>query len=407
MTNNLIPSHHYQSWELSAENMAANWVSTQQLQENINLIENLLLTSGPDYEDRPFYEQMLNEQYEELRIIQESNAAANTRLPDSYTNLAPYRPAEPASPASSSGASRKRSLGQNATYPDSKRPSVNPSPLTPNTPNSVYSDPPGYRPTAPFRAPAMAGPSRQQTLPYVSSRPTQSNVIDLTDSNPPTPDPFPELNNAFVDGGGAPQPIDAFTQNFMPEHEFAQFLMQPSSAGTGYAFQQPLPVPQPVAGLAYDAYGAPEVPLYVGNADKPWAPLDNEDEYGTPLSYDEAQAVENLLGNVSAHDAEDAPERREQTPRMMCSQLKEYQKIGLTWLIKVIHVFSTSLLFLLTFSADGDRHQQRWYFGRWNGSWKDRTGYISYLCSTINRSGVQDYPNRCARCSDATVGEGD
>ncbi|KAL1601356.1 hypothetical protein SLS59_005510 [Nothophoma quercina] len=170
-------------------------------------------------------------------------------------------------------------------------------------------------------------------------------------------DPFPELNNAFVDGGGAPQPIDAFAQNFMPEHEFAQFLMQPSLAGTGYAFQQPPPVPQPVAGLAYDAYGAPEVPLYVGNADKPWALLDNEDEYGTTLSYDEAQAVENLLGNVSAHDAEDAPERREQTPRMMCSQLKEYQKIGLTWLIKVIHVFSTTSLFLLTFSADGDRHQ--------------------------------------------------
>jgi hypothetical protein len=316
--------------------MEASCVSTQQLQENIDIIKELLQTNGPDYPDRPFYEQMLNEQYEELENIQQGQMTTNNRLSDSYVNLNPYQPAQPASPASSSDASRKRNLGQNTTYPDSKRPSLNRSPIAPNTPNSVNSDTSGYRPAIP----AMAGPGyRQQTLPYAPSRPTQSNVIDLTESNPPTPDPFPELDNAFMTG--RPEPVDAFPWDFMPEQELAQFLMRPSSDGTGYAFQQPLPVPQPVAGPAYEAYVAPEVPLYIGNADKPWAPSDNEDEYGMPLTYDEAQAVENLLGNVSAHDAEDAPERREQTPRIMCSQLKEYQKIGLTWLIKVLNAFNT------------------------------------------------------------------
>ena len=306
--------------------MASRWVSAEQLQDNIDLIKDLLQLNGPDYVDRSFYEQMLNEQYEELRTVQANQSATRTWLPDSYVDLSPACPAQPASPASSSDASRKRSLGHDVIYPDLKRPSVNPGHVTPNTPSSVASEPTGYRP-------AMAGPSYQQAL---SSYPAQSEIIDLTQSNPPSPDPFPELNNAFV--VGALQPIDAFKHDFMPEQELVQFLVAPTPAGTSYAFQQPSSILQPGAGLAYTAcraYETPEVPLYIGNSDKPWAPSDGEDEYGFPLTIDEAQAVENLLGNVSAHDAEDAPERREQTPRTMCSELKEYQKIGLTWLIKV------------------------------------------------------------------------
>lgn len=336
--------------------MDNGWLLVQQLQENINLIEDLLLQNGVDPEDRPFYQRMLEEQYEELAIAQRRQAAANTQVAGSHIDLEPPRLAQPVSPASSSGASRKRSIGHSATYPHSKRPSMNPSPATPNTPNSIASDVPGY-------SSSTAGPSRQQphlqqtqpqfrasqanshhdyqdrshkqTLPYVSSRPAPSNVIDLTQSNPPTPDPFPELSSAFL--RGAPQPIDAFQQEFMAEDELAQFLMEPTPAGASYAFHPALPVEQPVANPAYQPYDAHEVPLFVGNANTPWAPIDNEDEYGAPLTNDEAQAVENLLGNVSAHDAENAPERREQTPYKMTatSQLKEYQKIGLTWLMKV------------------------------------------------------------------------
>ena len=226
----------------------------------------------------------------------------------------------------------------------------------------------------------MAGPSRQQAQPYTQpyapqshstqgnqhrygqqplpsapSRSAQQNVIDLTESNSPTPDPFPELNNAFA--RVAPQPVDTYQQQYMSERELGQFLLSPTPAGTNHAFQ-PSPLLQQeymhhrefgqylltsTAGITHTfqqpvatpAYEAREVPQYLGNSNKPWAPSDNEDEYGVPLTTNEAEAVENLLGNVSAHDAEDAPERREQTPRNMCSELKEYQKIGLTWLIKV------------------------------------------------------------------------
>ncbi|KAF3002400.1 hypothetical protein E8E13_002570 [Curvularia kusanoi] len=321
-------------------------ITVQQLQENIHLIEDLLEQNGPNYVDRPFYMQMLEEQYSELAGLQGGQAATRTLFPDSYIYRETPHLARPISPASSSSASRKRSVGQNATYPDSKRPSMNPSPITPNTPNSVNADFSGY-------GSSMAGPSRQtqpyasnsnsahshpqryhqQTLPYTPSRPVPpSNVIDLTESNPPTPDPFLELNNAFT---GGPEPLGAFQQDYMPDDELAQFMMAPTPANQSHAFQG-FSIPQhSVTHPAYGVYEAPEVPLYMGSADKPWAPSDNEAEYGAPLSYNEAQAMENLLGNVSAHDAEDAPERREQTPRIMCSELKEYQKIGLTWLIKM------------------------------------------------------------------------
>lgn len=337
--------------------MATMHGSAQQLQDNINLIEDLLQKNGPDYADRALYEQMLQEQYEDLETVQRSLAATSAQMSDHPVSLElPYL-ARPVSPASSSGASRKRSIGHSAAYPDSKRPSMNPSPLTPNTPNSAYSEPTDYRQVYASSSRQQALPlapepnfaqgyqdyNRHQMMPSASSRPIQSDIIDLTESNPPTPDPFPELHSAFQ--SGAPQPVDAFGQDFMSEEDLAQFLLAPTPACTSYAFQQSLPIHQQPLPFQYHiadtppaAYEAPEVPLFVGNAGAPWAPSDNEDEYGAPLTLNEAQAVENLLGNVSAHDAEDSPERREQTPSIMCSQLKEYQKIGLTWLMKVLSV---------------------------------------------------------------------
>ncbi|KAJ4990987.1 SNF2 family domain-containing protein [Stagonosporopsis vannaccii] len=330
--------------------MAAN---CHQLQDNINLIEDLLEQNGPDYQDRAFYEQMLQEQYEDLENAQRIQAATPSRVHNNTVSLELPYIARPVSPVSSSGASRKRSIEQNAAYPDSKRPSINPSPLTPNTPISVNSEPMDHRQTyasssrqqalppapEPNSARAYQDYIQHQTLPLASRHPAQSNIIDLTGSHPPTPDPFLELNDAFQ--GGAPQLVSAFRQELMSEEELAQFLLASTPAGASYGFQQPLHIQEAlriqkhVTQMPFGAYEAPEVPLYIGNAGAPWAPSDNEDEYGAPLTMNEVQAVENLLGNVSAHDAEDAPERREQTPSIMCSQLKEYQKIGLTWLMKM------------------------------------------------------------------------
>jgi hypothetical protein len=358
--------------------MATAWLSVQQLQDNINLIEDLLQRNGPDYADRQFYQQMLDEQHEELASVRTAQAiqeAVDTPLPGNYGYVEPPQPAPPIFPPASSNVQRKRAAQHDASYPDSKRPSRNASPVKPNNPNSFNTENSGY-------SSSMAGPSRQQaqpyaqpyvpqfhptqgnqhryrqqTLPQALSQSAQSNVIDLTESNSPTPDPFPDLNDAYF-AGVAPQPVVASQQQYMSEQELGQFLLSPTPAGTNHA-SQPSPFPQqeymhhqelgqyllmrtvgtshalqqPVTNPAYEAR---EVPQYIGNSNKPWAPSDNEDEYGAPLTTNEAEAVENLLGNVAAHDAEDAPERREQTPRNMCSELKEYQKIGLTWLIKVI-----------------------------------------------------------------------
>src|SRR5690242_11697202 len=131
-----------------------------QLQDNIRLIEDLLQQNGPDYADRAFYEQMLQEQYEDLENAQRSQAAIAALVTNNSLNLELPLLAGPVSPASSSGASRKRSIGHSAAYPDSKRPSMNPSPLTPNTPNSVNSEPMDHRQT-------YASSSRQQARPSV------------------------------------------------------------------------------------------------------------------------------------------------------------------------------------------------------------------------------------------------
>ena len=49
--------------------MAERSLSAKQMRENIFRIESLLRQHGPDYPDRQFYEQMLDEQYEELATL--------------------------------------------------------------------------------------------------------------------------------------------------------------------------------------------------------------------------------------------------------------------------------------------------------------------------------------------------
>jgi hypothetical protein len=62
----------------------------EQLQKDIRLIINLLCESGPDYPDRQFYLEMVEEQYKELaslqavRTIEPTQPATDTQLPDVY-----------------------------------------------------------------------------------------------------------------------------------------------------------------------------------------------------------------------------------------------------------------------------------------------------------------------------------
>jgi SNF2 family DNA or RNA helicase len=67
----------------------------------------------------------------------------------------------------------------------------------------------------------------------------------------------------------------------------------------------------------------------------PWAAKESEsdsEEYGAfPLNVSEADAIQKMLETIQDVGSDD----REQTPLIMKSKLKEYQKIGLKWLLKM------------------------------------------------------------------------
>jgi hypothetical protein len=294
--------------------MAHTTVSQQSIEDQIRLIEDHLRQQGPAYPDRQMYEEILEENYQSLGNARRHDGSAVAGPSGSRSHFSSVSAVASPASAASSARSRKRSLDPAAVNSESKRISRNPSPLTPDTPESMSpdatsagSDPNGFH--------------RQWLLP---NRNAQVPIIDLTISDPPTPEPFPELDNAYQ--LGVPQPADAFNQDLMTMDELAQFLIAPSFTNSG-------------SDVAYQTASAPrvksEVPYLPGSYHQPWAPSDESDDYGNfPLSVPEVEAVEKLLENIQAHN-EDAPERREQTPRIMRSQLKEYQKIGLTWLIKM------------------------------------------------------------------------
>jgi hypothetical protein len=295
--------------------MAYTPVSPQSIEDQIRMIEEHLRSHGPAYPDRRMYEEMLEENYQSLGNARRQGSSAVAGPSGSRLHLSSASAvASPTSAASSAAQSRKRSLDPTPINPDSKRVSRNISPFTPDTPHSISSD------TASAGADSYDFHRHQPP----ASLNTQAPLIDLTISDPPTPDPFSELDNAYQPG--VPQPSDAFNQDWMTMDELAQFLVAPSSAAPHLGMQHQ---------MASELQVKSEVPYLPGSYHMPWAPSDESEDYGDfPLSVPEVEAVEKLLENIQAHK-EEAPERREQTPRIMRSQLKEYQKIGLTWLIKM------------------------------------------------------------------------
>jgi hypothetical protein len=213
---------------------------------------------------------------------------------------------------------RKRSLAP-TDYPEAKRVSGQPSPVTPSSPVGPWS---------------QSLPSRQ-SLPDRQSDPI--DIVDLTESDPPSPDrvdmsihvhaqpdpiphyvePFPELNAYRGEyDNGVISPADAFNQEFMAPEELAEFLIAPSAPGSGFGMQQGFPY-QPYAGARY-----------------PSPYMDSGDEFGRfPLNVNEAEAIEKLFENIK-HDGENI-EELEPTPKNMTCTLKEYQRMGLTWLLNM------------------------------------------------------------------------
>jgi hypothetical protein len=319
------------------------------IHEHIELINTVL--SSVNAGDKPFYEDMLRELYQRLSDEQrqsEINAEAMARAfqPESsnnghgvrrqtqqydpsdyhsgpsYSNGASYGLQVPSPPLPEPKQSRKRSPAS-FDYPEAKRVSGQPSPVTPTSPVGPWS----------------------QSLPSRQSLPTRQSehvpFVDLTESDPPSPErlelpalvyaqsnliqhphyePFPELNAYRGEhDNGFMAPADAFNQEFMAAEELAEFLIAPSAPGSGYGYQQPTPHHQ----YARPGYPSP----FMRGRDS------DEDNYGSfPLNVDEAAAIEKLLGNIK-DDGENI-EEREPTPKNMTCILKAYQSIGLTWLLK-------------------------------------------------------------------------
>lgn len=104
-------------------------------------------------------------------------------------------------------------------------------------------------------------------------------------------------------------PVGISSHDFMTPDELAEFMTAPTTLGSGTDFRQ-------------------KAPFLQSTADS------DEEDYGNfPMNVDEAEAIEKLFENITDHG--ETPEEREPTPANMTCVLKEYQRIGLTWLLKM------------------------------------------------------------------------
>lgn len=298
----------------------------EDLRANIDIMRTILPIV--DDIDRPYYEQRLQEMCDLLE--KHHRETLESESPLSYEGQS-----RPITPPVVPSSTLKRNL-EATNLPESKR-SRQPSPN-----NAV-----------PFLN------QWSQSLPRRQSHPVQQSTqafIDLTQSDPPTPvrspqlrafdqtaqgqtylDPFQELQNAFTGelANGHSVLNNNLNMNYMSEAELAAF-MDPNPPGGGFGYQ-----PQPysfsdlaaatniVAPPSWGGLGIPRRPGF-------WGGLDSDaDDYGSPYipPAEEAQAIEKLLENFKG-DGEKAEERAP-TPAIMTCTLKEYQRIGLSWLLKM------------------------------------------------------------------------
>lgn len=290
---------------------AEDTMSVLEIENNIILVTEILRTA--DEHNVPYYNAILQES---RRALAEAKRTASSTIAGPSGTSSAYQGDTPPWEDLSGPAhcweianTRKHSLAS-AEMPDSKRVSGQPSPTSPDSPVELT----------------------QWNLPNRASYNTVP-IIDLTDSYPPSPDPFAELDNAYRSEADHTRsaPADAFNQEWMQIDELAQFMMQPTTPGAGFALQ---PHQQPPKVKTTDIYNQ-QVPYFPGPDPMPWdSPATDSEEYGEfPLSGAEADAIEKLFENIKDHG--ETPEDREPTPRIMSSTLKEYQKIGLTWLLKM------------------------------------------------------------------------
>ena len=264
------------------------------IESNIAMINDVIRNANPA--DTVYYRGVLSglqHQLAEIKNAQRAQAVPGPSgtyrtHPPSHTNLSSSVKVE------SSTTPRKRSL-EPTQNPEAKRPSRQPSPVASGSHTNGF----------------------QQ-----AARPVP--IVDLTVSNPPTPDPFPELANAYQSDDARSVPAHAHNQTWMELDELARFL-DPAFQDTEAQSMLSNPVLQAVK---------KEIPYLPRSNGLPWDPESDSDDYDNyPLAEVETEAIEKLLENIKEHG--ETPEDRERTPKIMRSTLKEYQKIGLTWLLKM------------------------------------------------------------------------
>lgn len=304
--------------------------AAQRVQDQIHFIQAVLQNYELDHPNYGLFRRQLEQHEQQLAELQQDETLDARPTPIRVSSLS----------AESLGPSRKRSAGLTADgyEPGPKRVSAQPSPQTSSSPDSLFNAPNQQQWSLPNRP--------GETLGHSDATP----FIDLTVSDPPSPvdlpspfDPFPELAHAFQDDGARPLPADAFTQEFMPAEELAQFLITPTPANGGYGFQQQQRNRAAMAGSGQPQlhvnFPTRSIPYLPGPQRPDWVRGDSEDDevYGDfPLNITEADAIEKMLEIVQQNgDDAASPDDRDQTPEIMSSTLKEYQKIGLTWLLKM------------------------------------------------------------------------
>jgi hypothetical protein len=349
------------------------------LRAQIGVVNAVLANAHPGVPDYIYWTNRLQEMKQDLDRLEmgtQSSAAASAQ-PSPYSNNSNSTSSDSLAPQP-----RKRPLELviNNDGPQPKRVSGNPSPLTPTTPDLVLGMPEAQQRSLP--KPTTAAPGGETTF------------IDLTISDPPSPvglpglangshydnrpgpvdsnshggrrpEPFPELDNAFrgpliqsgpahvpnrglmrhdsfpelddaFRGNGA-TPADAFTQESMRPDELAQFLITPGPAMLEPTNQ--LLTPSAMEGRLGVAFSSTQRPVpYLPSPQRPdWMGQDSDDnaDYGDVLlTAGEAESIEKML-EIVEQNGQSTQDDREDTPRIMSSTLKEYQKIGLSWLIKM------------------------------------------------------------------------
>jgi hypothetical protein len=289
-------------------------VIESELEFCISLLESMEPTEPNYAEDRAHYEHHIN------RL---SNQLAAATPPSDQSRAASSAAVTPGSATDWSDMSRKRPRELSLSDSEYLRPSY---PNSPATPMSIDTPMP------------MPGAWPTSKRLHLNAPQRRSDVVDLTDDRPfnanfqlpmrPDPlgfaDPFPELLHVYQPASARPRPADAFVQETMDRDELAEFMLKPTPAGGGYAYNQPLLPQNPVL----------PPPMNLG---VPGARADNQVYRNWPALSPSPDADHNVVNSLiegiksQAHD--NTP--REPTPRKMSCKLMPHQEQALAWLLKM------------------------------------------------------------------------